>query len=145
MAADRIFGLVMSLVALGYLFSATQIQTSFLSDPMGPRIFPYLIGGFTLVCALFMVVRPDANAIWPGLSTLLQLGIALAVLLGYASAVRPLGFLIPTAVAAGVLSWQINPRPLTAALTGVGLSVGLYVVFKMVLGLGLHAFPRDWF
>lgn len=145
MAADRIFGLVMSLVALGYLFSATQIQTSFLSDPMGPRIFPYLIGGFTLVCALFMVVRPDANAIWPGLSILLQLGIALAVLLGYASAVRPLGFLIPTAVAAGVLSWQINPRPLTAALTGVGLSVGLYVVFKMVLGLGLHAFPRDWF
>lgn len=145
MAADRIFGLVMSLVALGYLFSATQIQTSFLSDPMGPRIFPYLIGGFTLVCALFMVVRPDANAIWPGLSILLQLGIALAVLLGYASAVRPLGFLIPTAVAAGVLSWQINPRPLTAALTGVGLSVGLYFVFKMVLGLGLHAFPRDWF
>lgn len=145
MAADRIFGLVMSLVALGYLFSATQIQTSFLSDPMGPRIFPYLIGGFTLVCALFMVARPDANAVWPGLGTLLQLAIALAVLLGYASAVRPLGFLIPTAIAAGVLSWQINPRPLTAALTGVGLSVGLFVLFKMVLGLGLHAFPRTWF
>lgn len=145
MAADRIFGLVMVLVALGYLLSAYQIQTSFLSDPMGPRIFPYLIGGFTLVCALFMVVRPDANAIWPGLRTLLQLAIALAVLLGYAAAVRPSGFLIPTAIAAGVLSWQINPKPLTAALTGVGLSVGLYVVFKMVLGLGLHAFPRDWF
>lgn len=145
MAADRIFGLVMALVALGYLLSAYQIQTSFLSDPMGPRIFPYLIGGFTLICALILVVRPDANAVWPGLATLLQLAIALAVLLGYASAVRPLGFIIPTAVAAGVLSWQINPKPLPAVLTGVGLSVGLFVLFKMVLGLGLHAFPRDWF
>lgn len=145
MHADRIFGLVMVVVALAYLYSATTVPTSFLSDPLGPRIFPYLIGAVTLLCALFLVVKPDANAEWPGLGTAVQLAIALAVLLAYASAVRPLGFLIPTAVAAGVLSWQINPKPLPAVLTGLGLSVGLYVIFKMVLGLGLYGFPRGWF
>jgi len=143
--ADRIFGLVMMLVALGYLFSATHIQTSFLSDPVGPRIFPYLIGGGVILCSLVLVIRPDANADWPGLGTVLQLVIALAVLIGYASAVRPLGFIIPTAVAAGVLSYQINPKPVSALLTGVGLSVGLFVLFKMILGLGLVGFPRHWF
>ena len=143
--ADRIFGLVMILVALGYLFSATQIQTSFLSDPVGPRIFPYLIGATVILCSLVLVLRPDADAEWPGLATLLQLAIALAVLIGYSTAVRPLGFLIPTAIAAGVLSYQINPKPVQALATGIGLSVGLYVLFKVVLGLGLQGFPRGWF
>ncbi|WP_417626342.1 tripartite tricarboxylate transporter TctB family protein [Pararhodobacter aggregans] len=143
--ADRIFGLVMMLVALGYLFSATHIQTSFLSDPVGPRVFPYMIGGAVILCSLVLVIRPDANADWPGLRTILQLAIALAVLIGYASAVRPLGFIIPTAVAAGVLSYQINPKPVSALLTGIGLSVGLFVLFKMILGLGLVGFPRHWF
>ncbi|PTX01655.1 tripartite tricarboxylate transporter TctB family protein [Pararhodobacter aggregans] len=143
--ADRIFGLVMMLVALGYLFSATHIQTSFLSDPVGPRVFPYMIGGAVILCSLVLVIRPDANADWPGLGTILQLAIALAVLIGYASAVRPLGFIIPTAVAAGVLSYQINPKPVSALLTGIGLSVGLFVLFKMILGLGLVGFPRHWF
>jgi hypothetical protein len=143
--ADRIFGLVLMVVALGYLYSATHIQTSFLSDPVGPRVFPYLIGGAVILCSLVLVIRPDPDADWPGLRTLLQLAIALAVLVGYASAVRPWGFIIPTAVAAGVLSYQINPIPLSAALTGVGLSVGLFVLFKMILGLGLVGFPRHWF
>jgi hypothetical protein len=108
--ADRIFGLVLMVVALGYLYSATHIQTSFLSDPVGPRVFPYLIGGAVILCSLVLVIRPDPDADWPGLRTLLQLAIALAVLVGYASAVRPWGFIIPTAVAAGVLSYQINPH-----------------------------------
>lgn len=145
MKADRIFGLVLMAVALGYLYSATSIQTSFLSDPVGPRVFPYLIGGFVVIGSAFLIIKPDANADWPGIGTLVQLAIALAVLLGYASAVRPLGFVIPTAIAAGVLSYQINPKPVTAVLTGVGLSVGLFVLFNMVLGLSLVGFPRSWF
>lgn len=143
--ADRIFGLVMIVVALGYLYSATQIQTSFLSDPVGPRIVPYLIGALVILCSAVMVFLPDENTEWPGLATLLQLAIALLVLIGYAQSVRPLGFIIPTAIAAGVLSYQINPKPVTAAATGVGLSVGLFVLFKLVLGLGLQGFPRGWF
>ncbi len=44
MASDRIFGAVVTLVALAYVVSATQIQTSFLADPVGPpRTFPILV------------------------------------------------------------------------------------------------------
>ena len=42
MAGDRIFGLVMLLVAAGYVFAASQIEASFLSDPLGSKTFPYV-------------------------------------------------------------------------------------------------------
>ena len=145
MRADRIFGLVMIVLALGYLLSATQIQSSFLSDPVGPRVFPYIISVGVIIASVFLVLRPDPNADWPGMAAALQLGFALLVLIGYAMTIRPMGFLIPTAFAAGILSYQINQRPLPALASGLGLSIGLFVLFKLVLGLGLQGFPRGWF
>ena len=63
--------------------------------------------------------------------------------MGYAYALKPLGFLMPTAIAAAVLSYQISPKPMPAVLTGLGLSVGLFVIFKYALGLSLFALPRS--
>lgn len=141
MRGDRIFGLVMIVVALGYILSATTIRTSFMSDPVGPRVFPYLVGGVTMLCALVMVMKPDPDVEWPVGRTLLNLGIALFALFAYAMMVKPLGFIIPTIIVSGILSYQINPKPQLAALTGLGLGVGLFVLFKFILGLGLKGLP----
>ena len=141
MASDRIFGLVMALLALAYIASAVQIQTSFLSDPVGPKAFPMLIGVVAAISSIFMVLRPDEDPEWPELKTLAALAVAVAVLVAYAFALRPLGFLLPTALAAAVLSYQISPRPAAAAISGVALSGGLFVIFKYALGLGLIALP----
>lgn len=140
--ADRIFGVVMVIVTLGYILSAASIQTSFLSDPVGPRVFPYMVAGVVMICALIMILRPDPQVDWPRGPMLLQLLLALAVLFAYAMMIKPLGFIIPTVIAAGILSWQINPRPVPAVLTGLGLGIGLYVLFKFILGLGLQGLPR---
>ncbi|MFN7224976.1 MAG: tripartite tricarboxylate transporter TctB family protein [Paracoccaceae bacterium] len=140
--ADRIFGVVMMIVALGYILSAMSIQTSFLSDPVGPRVFPFMVAAVVMICALSMVLRPDPDVEWPRGGMLLQLGLALIVLFGYAMLIKPLGFIIPTIFAAGILSWQINPRPVPAALAGLGLGIGLFVLFKFILGLGLQGLPR---
>jgi putative tricarboxylic transport membrane protein len=145
MTSDRIFGLVVLCVALAFIASAFQIQTSFLSDPVGPKSFPVIIGSIAAICALFMIVRPDPDPQWPGLATFAALTIAVVVLVGYAYALKPLGFIVPTLIAASVLSYQLRPRALPALVTGVGLSIGLFVLFKFVLGLGLFAFPRGWF
>ncbi|CAN0586492.1 unnamed protein product, partial [Ectocarpus sp. 12 AP-2014] len=59
MVSDRIFGAVVTLLALAYIASATQIQTSFLADPVGPRVFPYIVGGVAAFCGLLVVLRPD--------------------------------------------------------------------------------------
>lgn len=140
--ADRIFGVVMVIVALGYILSAMSIQTSFLSDPVGPRVFPYLVAGVVLISSMFMILRPDPEVEWPRGPMMLQMLLALVVLLAYAMLIKPLGFIIPTVIAAGILSWQINPRPALAAVTGLGLGIGLFVLFKFILGLGLQGLPR---
>ena len=141
MTSDRIFGLVFALLALAYIASALQIQTSFLSDPVGPKTFPVIIGIVGAVSAVFIVIRPDPDPTWPSLRTFGALLVAVAVLVAYAFALEPLGFLLPTAVAATILSYQIKPRIGFAALAGVGLSIGLFVVFRFALGLGLVPFP----
>mgnify|MGYP005865473037 CR=1 FL=1 len=130
--ADRIFGVVMVIVALGYILSAMSIQTSFLSDPVGPRVFPYMVAGVVLVASVVMILRPDPEVEWPVGGMLLQMLLALVVLFGYAMLIQPLGFILPT----------INPRPVPAALAGLGLGIGLYVLFKFILGLGLQGLPR---
>ena len=131
----------MTLVSLAYVASATQIQTSFLADPVGPRTFPILVGSIAAFCGILVALRPDEDPEWPALQTLGALAIAVAVLVGYAYALKPLGFLLPTAITAAILSYQISPRIGPAAIAGVGLSVGLFAIFKFALGLGLVALP----
>jgi len=140
--SDRILGLVTVVVALAYIASATQLETSFLSDPVGSKTFPYLIGAVGVVCGLVFLYRPDPDPEWPGVKSWLSLALAAVVLVLYAYALKPLGFLLPTAVTAAILSYQIGPRVVPAILAGVGLSLGLFAVFKFLLGLSLFAFPR---
>ncbi|MDH3263808.1 MAG: tripartite tricarboxylate transporter TctB family protein [Paracoccaceae bacterium] len=142
MASDRIFGLVLLALALAYIASAFTIQTAFMPDPLGSKSFPVMIGALIGICGLAMIAKPDAEPEWPDPRSFVRLGFAVVVLVGYAYALKPMGFLLPTAVASGVLAYQITPRAGLAALTGVGLSVGLFVLFRYGLGLGLMAVPR---
>ena len=137
MASDRIFGLVMLFAAAGYIFAAQQAQSGFMSDPIGPRAFPTLIGIVAGICSLFMILRPDPDPDWPVARTLLSIAFAVVVLIAYAYSLKPLGFIIPTMFAAGLLSYQLSGRPLAAVLAGIGLSIGLFILFKFILDLGL--------
>lgn len=140
--SDRILGVVVILVALAFIVSAYNLPAGNMFDKLGPKTFPIIVALGMIISAAVMVMKPDPETDWPDGRTLLSLGFAALVLLGYALSLKPLGFVLPTAVAAAVLSYQIRPAPLPAALTGIGLSVGLFVIFKYALGLGLFAFPR---
>lgn len=142
--SDRIFGLAVILVALVYIASAMQIQASFLSDPIGSKAFPIGVASVAIICAVVMILRPDEEPNWPAAWTVVSIGISIVLLIGYSYALKPLGFLIPTAIVAGALSYQISPRPGFAVAAGLGLSVGLFVLFKFILDLGLQGFPKDW-
>jgi putative tricarboxylic transport membrane protein len=142
MASDRIFGLVVVIGALAFFAGALQIQTSFLSDPLGPRVFPILISGASLLCGLSILARPDPEPHWPVRAAWVAMGAALVVLVAYAYAVVPLGFLIPTALASAAIGYLIDPKPVQSVIMGAALSAVLYIIFKFGLGLGLAALPR---
>ncbi|MGB3555596.1 MAG: tripartite tricarboxylate transporter TctB family protein [Jannaschia sp.] len=140
-SGDRIFGAVVVLGAVAYGAAALQLQTGFMNDPVGSKTFPLMVAGVCAICGLVMMIRPDDDPDWPALRTLGALAVSVATLAAYAYSIKPLGFLIPTFFAASILSYQIDPRPKFALIAGLGLSVGLFVLFKFVLGLGLIAFP----
>ena len=144
MASDRIFGLVILMTARAVIARAPHDNTSFLSDPVGPKAFPILVGIVSAISALVLIFKPDPDPNWPAFRTFGAILIAVIVLVIYAYLLKPLGFIIPTIFAAGILSYQISPRPVPAALTGIGLSVGLFILFKYALDLGLVAFPKGW-
>ena len=145
MSTDRLFGVVVILAALVYIASAFQLQTSFLSDPMGSKAFPIGLGVVAILCGLVMVLKPDEEVDWPGPAALIKIAISVVVMIAYAYALKPLGFLVPTTLAAGILSYLITPRPVFNVLSGIGLSVGLFVLFRYALGLEtLQAIPKAW-
>lgn len=136
MAADRIFGLIALITAVAYLAAASQIQTNLFSGEFLPKLFPYMIGCVGAVSALFMLFKPDSEPAWPPAATWLNMALAVVLLSFYAVLLTPLGFVVPTAFAAGLLSYQLSQRVVPALLSGIGLSLGLFVVFKYGLGLG---------
>ncbi|MEL7090524.1 MAG: tripartite tricarboxylate transporter TctB family protein [Pseudomonadota bacterium] len=143
--SDRVFGLVVILAALAYIASALQLQTSFLSDPMGSKSFPIGLGVVAILCGLVMILRPDEETDWPGPVALIKIAISVVVMVVYAYSLKPFGFLIPTTLAAGLLSYLITPRIVFNVIAGVGLAVGLYLLFRYGLGLEtLQAIPKSW-
>ncbi len=142
MQGDRVFGLLVAVIALGYILGATQIQAGFLPDPVGSRTFPYIVGGVALLCGLAIAARPGPDPAWPSWRALGRIGLTLAVLYAFAAALRPLGFLVPAALASACLAWLVRPDIRAAAAAGLGLSLGLFAILKYALGLGLAPFGR---
>lgn len=139
--SDRIFGLFGVALAAFYLWAASIIPDSFMVDVIGPRAFPYIIGTVLAICSLYFLLRPDAEPDWPILANLIEILFATAVMFLYAWSLSKVGFAIATVFATAYLSWRLGTRPLNALITGVATSAGIYVVFRLILGLSLAKGP----
>ena len=107
--SDRIFGGIGLALAAFFIWGATQIQLSFITDPVGPKTFPYIIGTIMAIASAIILVKPDAEPHWPRFSRLAEIAISVGVLVAYAMLLPEIGFVIATAVAAAFLTW---PWPL---------------------------------
>ena len=139
--SDRIFGAVGILLAIGYVFAALAIEESFLSDAVGPKAFPLIIAAILGVSSAIIALRPDAEPQWPALGRLVEIAAAVVVMILYAEMLPVAGFVVATAFAAGYLAWRLGSSLIEAVLTGVGTSVGIYIIFHLVLGLSLARGP----
>lgn len=142
--SDRIFGTISLAIAMIFIWRATVIEESFIQDPVGPKIFPIIIGAVMALSSIWFIVKPDADPRWPNAPRLLEIAFAAAVMIAYTYALPEAGFLISTALASAFLSWRLGATPVRAVIAGVVISVGIYVVFKMILGLSLaegHLLP----
>jgi putative tricarboxylic transport membrane protein len=141
LASDRIFGLIGLAIAALIVWRAGLIQESFIQDPLGPKAFPYLIAAVMGLASLFIIFQPDEEPQWPAAAKLAEIAVAVGVMVAYAQFLPEAGFVLATAVAAAFLSWRLGSAPLKAMIAGIVISVGIYVIFHLILGLSLARGP----
>jgi len=139
--SDRVLGAVCLALGAAFIWGATGIETGFIVDPLGPQTFPIIIGSVLMIASAYVLLRPDPEPHWPIRGGALEIVGAVVVLIAYALTLEHVGFVMSTAVAAALLSWRLGSPPVWAAVSGVGISVGIYAVFHMVLGLSLAKGP----
>jgi len=139
--SDRVLGVACILLAGFFIWQATLIETGFIVDPMGPKAFPIVIGITLAIAAIYPIVKPDPRPDWPAAGRVLEIVFAVAIMIAYAMALPRFGFVLSTAVAAGLLSWRLGTRPIAAAAAGIAIAVGIYVIFHLALGLTLARGP----
>ncbi|GAA6202787.1 tripartite tricarboxylate transporter TctB family protein [Aquicoccus sp. SU-CL01552] len=139
--SDRIFGIFGIFLAIGFAVSALYIEESFLSDAVGPKAFPIIVAVVLGLSSAVIALRPDAGPQWPALGRLVEIGAVVVVLILYAELLPVAGFVLATAFAATYLAWRLGSSVIESVLTGIGTSVGIYVIFHLVLGLSLARGP----
>ena len=136
---DRIFGVLMIVLAVAYGWGATQFPEPFGggSEAIGPETFPHLLAIVLGLASLYMIVRPDPDNAWPWSRTGVELIIALVVLVLYAGLLQPLGFMPATLLAVGTLCWRMGAPPVKAFVSGGISGVVVFLIFNFALDLSL--------
>ncbi|MBX3651876.1 MAG: tripartite tricarboxylate transporter TctB family protein [Burkholderiales bacterium] len=145
--ADRwLAGFVLALSAV-YLVATSRLPSLDIGDPLGPKAFPFLVGGLGCVTALWLIVetlrkRPaDAT---PGLAQPPAQHHALAVIavmvwmFVFYFLIERLGFLLSCAIfLAGLTGYFNRGRWIMNAVVYLGFPVGVYLAFTEILGISL--------
>jgi len=142
--SDRVLGGTCLVLALLYILFATQIRVGFISDPMGPKVFPIVIGVALALGSLYVLFRPDPEPLWPAFGRVGEIALAVLVMVLYTYALPHVGFTISTTFAAGILSWRLGASPLAASIAGVVIAVSIFVIFRTILGLSLALGPMGF-
>ena len=139
--SDRIFGAVGILIAALFAYSSLIIEESFLSDAVGPKAFPLIIAAILAISSLSIMLKPDAAPKWPDLSRFVELAASVVVMVLYAELLPVIGFVIATALGSMYLTWRLGSSAIGSVITGISISLGIYVIFHLVFGLSLARGP----
>lgn len=139
----RLAGVAIFMIAALYTWYGREYSAPF-GDVLGPAVFPMIVGIPAMFLSASLVVFPSGQVSWPDRSHMFRQGGALAILVGYAFLLLPLGFPIATFGLIAGLGIVLGGAPLKAVALGAVLSPGLWALFDQVLGLPLALLGR-WF
>jgi putative tricarboxylic transport membrane protein len=134
---DRILGVALATLGAAAIWAAQSLEVLFLGDPVGPKPFPTAAGVVLLVSGVLVALRPGAPVAWPTPARLGAIALAAAALASYALLMRPLGFVLATALAVSVSSAVFGARLWAAGLLGLAVGTALFLLFDRVLEIPL--------
>ncbi|MGN9778199.1 tripartite tricarboxylate transporter TctB family protein [Micromonospora sp. H33] len=136
-AATVAFGVALLLAAQSYAFRVGQLP--------GPGLFPTLIGGALVALGALWLVgglrgryRPDGDVEPPPDRRIVGKALTtFAVIGGYAVLLRPLGYLLCSALAVSLFTALAGARWRTALITGPLFAVATFLLVTTALGIQL--------
>ncbi len=135
---DRVFGMLMLIIAVAYGYEATQFPIPFGGqESVGPETFPIMLSLLLGVSSIYMILRPDPDEKWAPTAMLIELGIVVLSLLAFAWAIEPVGFMPAAALVVSFISWRMGASITKSLITGVSSSVVIFFLFNNVLELAL--------
>ena len=85
---DRVFGLLMLLLAMAYGWEATQFPIPFGGhESVGPETFPIMLAILLGISSVYMIVRPDPDEPWAPIPMLIELSVVALSIMAFAWAI----------------------------------------------------------
>ena len=141
MTMERLFSGLMALVSLFLIYLAIGYVAPIAYDPIGPRPYPILIFSLLAFGTLVVAFRParftksiDLELTKPIVKNLALCALALLV---YGLIFEVLGFILATILMSFVLGLLFAGNPLKSVIFSVLISIGLYVLFDILLDVKL--------
>jgi len=144
---DRPVALVSVIIAIIYLLAAWRLPAVQIGDPLGPKLFPILLGAGLLFCSVLLLLESRGRLAegrswkpWPyGFRTgLFPVVTTMLGLLVYTLLYEILGFLLDTTlfllialICLNHKQWKVN------ILVSIGFSAIVYALFAKFLGVAL--------
>jgi len=136
--------------ALIYLYADSQLPLVRIGDPLGPKIFPAIIGGGLLLSGLLLMLEtyrkrqqvvpaaaPSSPAVAPAPQDRQRPGVLLGMLawtVVYYFAFEPVGYLVSTVVfLLGLLTMFHRKKPRTNLAVALGFTAVIYAIFTQLL------------
>jgi putative tricarboxylic transport membrane protein len=149
--------MVLGLAALGVfvLIETPTIRVPGSTNTIGPRFFPYLVGGLLVVTAVALAVQvlrgraappEDSEDVDSAAGTDWRaVALVVAGFAGHALLIEPVGWPIAATVLFAVVAFALGGRrPVRTVAIGLALSVVVWLVFVLGLEVALPGGPLEW-
>lgn len=139
-SGDRIWGIVILIFGGAYLMEGIRIPPAAFGDPLGPRIFPTILGISMAACGAYLLIKPEPRGAQPILvrRSFIQVLILCALLILYAIGLPWLGYLLATFLLVWVAARIMGERSFIRGLViSAAFSAGVYFLFTKFLTIPL--------
>jgi putative tricarboxylic transport membrane protein len=137
MTSDRILGGICVAAAVAMGAAASQYVSDISYEPVGPRAFPMLLAALIGIAGAWIAIRPSAHSAAVAAGRLWALVFCVVAVLAYALLFQWLGFTLATTLMAVPVGMAFGGTLRQSLVGGVGLGIGLYVLFDKMLDVVL--------
>lgn len=135
--SEKILGGVLLFISLAGIWLARSFEAPFSYEPVGPRAFPMLILALLGISAITLMLEKKSAVTWAAPATLQRIGALFLIVLAYAWLFDKLGFIVATTLMVVPVARFFGASWKQGALGGVGLGVGLFILFDRLLDVAL--------